>query len=135
MFHLMKRLPRRLVPPALALALAACGGGGGGNAPGPAPPPTLGAGPASCINGTADGYACRGISLRKRVSLQTMGAPGGNDIWGWTDPATNREYALVGLVNGTAFVDVTNPVTPVFLGTLPTQTVSSTWRDIKVYAN
>jgi choice-of-anchor B domain-containing protein len=39
----------------------------------------------------------------------------------------------MGLRNGTAFVDVTNPETPVFLGRLPTQTTSSVWRDIKVY--
>jgi choice-of-anchor B domain-containing protein len=83
----------------------------------------------------AGDFACSGISLRKRVSLPSMGATGGNDVWGWVDTTTNNEYALMGLVNGTAFVDVTDPDNPIFLGTLPTQTVSAVWRDIKVYAD
>ena len=29
-----------------------------------------------------------------------------NDIWGWTDPQTNREYAIVGMSNGTSFVEI-----------------------------
>jgi choice-of-anchor B domain-containing protein len=61
-----------------------------------------------------------------------------NDVWGWTDSETGREYAIVGRVEGTSFVDVTDPTNPVFLGDLP-QTPggppSSTWRDMKVYAN
>jgi choice-of-anchor B domain-containing protein len=39
----------------------------------------------------------------------------------------------MGLTDGTAFVDVTDPENPVFLGKLPTATGSSAWRDIKVY--
>ena len=62
-----------------------------------------------------------------------MDGVGGNDIWGWFDTQTSREYALMGLQNGTAFVDITDPEAPVFLGRLPTQTSSSIWRDIKVY--
>ena len=57
----------------------------------------------------------------------------GNDIWAWHDQSTGKEYALVGMTNGTAFVDITDPDDPVFLGRLPTQTVSSIWRDIKVH--
>ena len=57
----------------------------------------------------------------------------GNDIWGWVDPQSDREYALMGMSNGTAFVDITDPENPRALGLLPTQTVSSRWRDIKVY--
>jgi choice-of-anchor B domain-containing protein len=64
-----------------------------------------------------------------------MGGTAGNDLWGWADPDTGREYALMGLDNGTAFVDVTEPETPVFLGRLPTRTFPSAWRDIKVYRN
>jgi choice-of-anchor B domain-containing protein len=57
----------------------------------------------------------------------------GNDIWGWFDALSGNEYALVGMTNGTAFVEITDPENPVFLGRLPTQTVNSAWRDIKVY--
>jgi len=62
-----------------------------------------------------------------------MGGSEGNDIWGWTDAQTQREYALVGQTTGTAFVDVTDPTAPVFLGRLPTATSGSAWRDVKVY--
>jgi choice-of-anchor B domain-containing protein len=67
------------------------------------------------------------------VSLEAMEGTGGNDIWGWFDASTGNEYALMGMENGTAFVDVTNPEDPVYLGRLPTQTVEAVGRDIKVY--
>jgi choice-of-anchor B domain-containing protein len=120
--------------------LSGCGGGGGGGggiAPQPQPPPSppLSLGPEPCSAGSAGEFACDGISLHKRVPLETMGATQGNDLWGWADPITGDEYALMGLTNGTAFVKVTSPENPVFLGRLPTATVESAWRDIKVYKN
>ena len=67
------------------------------------------------------------------LSVNQLGSSQGNDIWGWTDPQTGREYALVGLWERTAFVDVTDPSSPDLLGHLPSHTGGSTWRDIKVY--
>ena len=64
-----------------------------------------------------------------------MGGGSGNDIWGWTDPLTGREYALVGRSSGTAFVDISTPTRPIYLGDLPTQTDHSAWRGIKVFAD
>jgi choice-of-anchor B domain-containing protein len=64
-----------------------------------------------------------------------LGGGTGNDIWGWTDPLTGREYALVGRSTGTAFVDISTPARPRYLGNLPTKTDSSTWRGIKVFSN
>jgi choice-of-anchor B domain-containing protein len=60
-----------------------------------------------------------------------------NDVWGWTDPQTNREYALVGRTNGTSFVDVTDPANPRYLGDLPMTegAQANVWRDIKVYGD
>ena len=81
----------------------------------------------------AGDFACSGIDLRKRVANADMGGGDGNDIWGWADPQTANEYALMGLSNGTAFVDVTDPENPVYLGHLATNTVEAAWRDIKVY--
>ena len=117
---------------AAALVVAGCGGGGYDRPPQP-PPSGLSTGPAACTAGTADDFACNGIDLRSRISLATMGGPAGNDVWGWADAQTGNEYALMGMANGTAFVDVTDPENPLFLGVLPTATVASTWRDIKVY--
>lgn len=90
-----------------------------------------------CENGMAGDYPCSGYDLMASIALDVLGGPGasGNDSWGWTDPTTNKEYALVGTSTGSAFVDITSPTSPVLLGTLPTATVNSTWRDIKVYQN
>ncbi len=86
-----------------------------------------------CDDNLAGIYPCDGIDLLGRVSLSEMSAGSGNDIWGWHDSQTDREYALVGLDNGTAFVDVTDTDSLVYLGKLPTETSASPWRDIKVY--
>lgn len=87
-----------------------------------------------CVDGMAGDFPCEEVTLLSHLSMDDIGgAPGLNDIWGWTDYEYCKEYALVGKENGTAFVDVTDPLNPCYLGTLPTQTFNSTWRDIKVY--
>jgi choice-of-anchor B domain-containing protein len=86
-----------------------------------------------CENGMAGVYPCDGFDLLARLSLSQMSAGSGNDIWGWTDTSSGKEYALVGLDNGTAFVDITDTENLIYLGKLPSETSSSPWRDIKVY--
>jgi len=86
-----------------------------------------------CENGMAGAYPCDGYDLLGRISLEDFGSDSGNDIWGWTDTATGKEYALMGLDDGSAFVDITDTENLVYLGKLPTATTSSSWRDIKVY--
>lgn len=91
-----------------------------------------------CTNGTSAGFPCDKINLLAQLSVTDLGA--GTDIdlanlWGWTDPETNKEYVIVGLTNGTAFVDISNPETPIYLGTLPTHNTVSRYRDMKVYQN
>jgi len=94
-----------------------------------------GSGPASCIDGMAAGFPCSNVDLAAYLPLGSIGGGGGNDVWGWTDPSTGREYALMGRSSGTAFVDVTVASSPVYLGNLPTHTEDSGWRDIKVYSD
>ncbi len=88
-----------------------------------------------CLNGTAGAFPCSGMDLLSRLSLNDLNADAGNDSWGWTDPQGGKEYAIMGLDNGAAFVDISDPVNPIYLGKLPTHTDPSTWRDIKVYNN
>ena len=109
---------------------------------GPEIAPTTFAATWPCENGMADVYPCNGYDLMSYLSLQDLtpegvnnGSIAGNDSWGWTDPTTNKEYALVGLNSHAAFVDISEPSLPVLLGVLPTATVNSSWRDIKVYQN
>jgi len=88
-----------------------------------------------CIGGMAAGFPCSNVDLYEHVPLSAIGGGSGNDIWGWTDPLTGNEYALMGRTNGTSFVDITDPENPVYLGNLPTHSGNSPWRDIKVYAD
>ena len=88
-----------------------------------------------CENGFANNYPCKDYDLQSHIFLAEMGASEGNDSWGRTDPDDGTEYALVGLDNGTAFIDISDPVNPIYLGKLPTHTTPSIWRDIKVYQN
>jgi choice-of-anchor B domain-containing protein len=93
-----------------------------------------------CTEGQAGAFGCTEVDL---VAFLPVAALGGtrasvvNDVWGWTDPETSREYAIVGRNDGTAFVDLSAPGGPMYLGDLA-PTAGSTvnmWRDIKVYAN
>ena len=54
-----------------------------------------------------------------------------NDIWGY-QASNGKEYALVGLTNGTSIVDVTtDPYNPSEVAFIPGS--NSTWRDIKTW--
>jgi choice-of-anchor B domain-containing protein len=64
---------------------------------------------------------------------QMDGGGGANDVWGWEDPQTGDEFAIVGRQGATSFFNITDPTDPVNLGRLLSHTGSSTWRDIKVY--
>jgi len=89
----------------------------------------------SCVNGFAGVYPCNDYDLLLHLDLDFFEASAGNDSWGWTDTTTNKEYAIIGLNNGTAFVDISDTDNPVYLGKLATRTVNSSWRDMKVYNN
>jgi choice-of-anchor B domain-containing protein len=91
-----------------------------------------------CEGGAVQVFACQEVDLQSFLPVSALGAKRGimvNDIWGWTDPQTGREYALVGRMDGTAFVDVTDAANPLYLGELPLHqgATPNLWRDIKVY--
>ncbi len=87
-----------------------------------------------CENGMAGIYPCDNVDLMSTISLAELGGVQNmNDIWGWTDSDSGREFALIGLRNGTSFVEVTDPVNPLIIGFLATATTNSLWRDVKVF--
>ena len=88
-----------------------------------------------CLDGYAGNYPCLGYDLLAQISLREFGSNSANDNWGWKDPETGKEYVLLGLDDGTAFIDISDPENPIFLGKLPTASTTSPWRDIKVYKN
>ncbi|UCG24889.1 MAG: choice-of-anchor B family protein [Chloroflexota bacterium] len=94
----------------------------------------------ACAGGFADAYPCNNVDLEAFLPLNQIGGTSSqsaaNDIWGWTDSLTGKEYAIVGLVFGTSFVDISDPANPIYLGELPTHgAFGSSWRDIKTYAD
>jgi len=92
-----------------------------------------------CENNFAGEYPCQDYDLLANIPVSVLaneqGNPEGSDLWGWTDPLTNKEYAIAGMTNSTAFIEVTDPVNPVFLGRLDTNAGTSYWRDVKIYNN
>lgn len=88
-----------------------------------------------CEDGFSDIYPCDNYDIMSHISIQTLSVTALNDIWGWTDPMTSHEYAMVGTIQNTTFIDITDAENPIIIGVLPSQTVDSRWRDIKVYEN
>jgi choice-of-anchor B domain-containing protein len=97
--------------------------------------PLVAMGKTPCVGGMAGTFPCHNIDLASFLPTNDIGGGTVNDLWGWTDPATGKEYAIVGRSSGTSFVDISNPENPIYLGNLPKHSVDSVWRSIKVYAN
>lgn len=81
------------------------------------------------------GVLSQNVILSSKINLKKNGVKSkrGNDIWGWTDSKTNKEYAIMGMDNKTAFVDITDPTNPIHLADIKTHTTPKIWRDMKVY--
>lgn len=101
-------------------------------------------------------YPCENIGLLAHLGVDEFQGDSLrlNDIWGWTDPSTGKEYALVGLNDGVSFVDISSPTEPLIIGKLQETATAeqskqryysaarkfhddheakSAWRDFKVY--
>ena len=98
------------------------------------PPVAMGTDGALCESGVSSGFACRNVELLSRIPLVDIGGGSGADSWGWKDALSGRYYALMARSNGTSFVDVTEPRSPVLVGNLASASGSQPWRDVKVYS-
>lgn len=90
-----------------------------------------------CVDGLAAGYPCKSVTLMSKLAREEYtNADELNDVWGWAHQDSGREFALAGTGNAVAFIEVTDPENPVFLGWMATHGhdgSASWWRDIKVY--
>jgi choice-of-anchor B domain-containing protein len=97
-------------------------------------------GKVDCEDGEAGEFDCDEVDMLSFLTRADVGAKRGiqmSDVWGWTDPETGFEYAIIGRTDGTSFVSLANPEAPRYLGDLP-HTASgnrSLWRDMKTYRN
>ena len=67
-----------------------------------------------CVNGLAGEYPCNGYDLIGHLSIENLSIDYEentrvNDSWGWKDPETGKEYAIIGLSSHTSFVDMSDP--------------------------
>ena len=110
-----------------------------------------------CANGMAGEFACDGIDLLSFMPSSAFGGAvgdavasadvlglisGNSDVWGWTDTldtedtVDDQEYAIIGHSQGTAFIRVTDPYNPVYMGSVPNTAAGQLiWHDIKVIDN
>jgi choice-of-anchor B domain-containing protein len=89
-------------------------------------------------SGKVGEFECGSTALSSFLPISAIGGKRGtqmNDNWGWTDPVTGAEIAILGRTDGTSFVDVTNSANPRYLGDLPKTKGSppAAWRDMKIY--
>ena len=91
-------------------------------------------------DGKAGLFDCKDFDLMSFMSVPDLGGSRGVRLsgnWGWTDPETKKEYALVGRMDALSIVDVTNPEKPVFVAEMAKtkEANPSSWREIKTYKN
>ncbi len=77
-------------------------------------------------------FSSNGMLLKSWLPLNVFpGSPtSGNDCWGYSSPS-HREYAIIGLSNGTAFVEITDPSNAQIVALITGPT--SLWRCVKTY--
>lgn len=87
---------------------------------------------ADCVSGQTESLPCNSVGLLSHSPLGSFSSnpSRANDIWGFVDLNTDREYVLLGLNNAVAVVDVTDPENPVEIASFPGR--STVWRDVKV---
>ncbi len=85
------------------------------------------------VNAPSEGpFDSSGIALLGRLRLSQIDSfpDSATDIWGYVSPS-GREYALLGLSNGTAFIEVTDPASPALVDIIPH--VAGCCSDSRVY--
>ena len=84
--------------------------------------------------GFSQNFDSNGVTLTGWLTVGQMsaGATSAADCWGYVS-SNGREYAIVGLSDGTAYVEMTDPAAPVVVGHIAG--VLSLWRDIKVFGD
>jgi choice-of-anchor B domain-containing protein len=87
----------------------------------------------TCIQGTAGQFPCRNVDFLAQIALNQFSSrpTSAANVWGFVDLNDDREYAVVGLSNGTAVVEVTDPANPREIVTIPGN--SSSWREVKIH--
>ncbi len=81
-------------------------------------------------------FQSSGVTLQAwfPVTAISAAATGASDAWGYVSPS-GREYAILGMSNGTGFVEITNPAASTLTKFMPKPASAgdSSWRNMKTY--
>jgi choice-of-anchor B domain-containing protein len=88
---------------------------------------------ANCVQGFAGLFPCQNVDLLSQLRLVDLSLRPGSmsNLWGLVDLDDNREYAVIGTSNATVIVEVTDPLNPREVGSVPGN--NSLWREVKIY--
>lgn len=84
------------------------------------------------------GQVANNMTLIGRWDNDNLPASSGiafNDIWGWADTVKNREYAIMGSLEYTYFIEVTDPANPIVRDSVAGRHNNCIHRDYKTYGN
>lgn len=97
-------------------------------------PAYVGPSVAGLRGGFAEDFNSSGVTLQSWLTVGQLSASAtsGADCWGYVS-SNGREYAIIGVSDGTAFVDMTNPASMVMVDFEPG--VISLWHDVKVFGH
>lgn len=89
--------------------------------------------PANCVQGFAGQFPCRNVDFQAQIPLIefTSRPTSAANVWGFVDLNDDREYAVIGLSNGTSVIEVTDPANPRQVSFIPGNI--SDWREVKIY--
>ena len=90
---------------------------------------------AKCENGFAGEYPCNDYDLLTYFTLEELNGAGttGSSCWGWVDPDTEKEYALMCTNKGVTFIDITNPSEAIIIGSLKSKTENNPIREVRIF--
>jgi choice-of-anchor B domain-containing protein len=89
--------------------------------------------------GKVEMFDCAATDLLSFVPPSRMSHDGHyiemSSLWGWSDPVTKQDWAIMGRRDGATFIDITKPTQPIAVADLPLTEGArpSSWREIKVY--
>jgi choice-of-anchor B domain-containing protein len=86
----------------------------------------------AAVTARAEEFVSLDVTLLAHLPLNAFPSEpsGGNDCWGYVSPS-GREYALMGLRDAVAVVEITDAAQPVIVASIPHQ--DSNWCDIRTY--
>lgn len=88
---------------------------------------------ATSLNAQFRGYNMVQMGRWDNDSLPSLGTQYFSNCWGWYDSVKMREYAIVGSIDSTYFIDVTNPSKPKLCDVHAGKSQHSVWREYKTY--